>query len=182
MRLDGDEDDFTIASYDRGIFNIRKDCPTIKVKVMRCCYKEEVRDFLDAACPVGRMEHMCKDFRTHYEEILRGEYEVWRLVSVVIRPAELELEFYNDELDDSEHILLGADGRQIRNLDVTFEVPHADDRPAAIYTMLLERNEAMADSGSTIVQAKFPHLHQHQVFMVTSLNPNELSVTDIFDL
>lgn len=182
MQLDGDEDDFAIASYDLGIRNIRKGCPAIKMEVLDCRYKEEDRDFLETVSPVNRLEDLHRDFRKHYEEIVQGRCESWRLISIIVRPAKLELEFYSETYDREERVLLNVDGRRIRQLDLKFEVPHTDDRPSTEYMIMLERNEAMSGSGSTIIQANYPHLHQHQVFMVTSLSPSELSVTDIFDL
>lgn len=182
MQLNGDEDDFAIASYDLGIRNIKNGCPAIQMEVLECRYKEEDRDFLETASPVNRLESLHQDFRKHYEEIVQGRCESWRLVSIIIRPAELELEFYSEAYDCEERVLLNVDGRRIRQLDLKFEVPHTDGRPSTEYLMMLERNEAMPESGSTIVQANYPHLQQHQVFMVTSLSPNELSITDMFDL
>lgn len=183
MHLEEDNDNFSIASYDLGFPNTIKTCPAISMKIVNCRANGAITNFLEAAWPANSPESLNEDFRHHYEQILKGQYGDWSLVSVTIRPGCLDLEYYSNKYDLSEIVRIDINDSRIRALDIHLEVPHSDSNSAADYLIMMEysKHDAVISS-STIVQASFPHLHQRRVFMVTSLNPGKLSVTDLFDL
>lgn len=179
-----EDGDFSIASYDLGSYSTIKTCSAIKMKITRCESTTATANFHEAIWPDSGPECLHGDFREHYEEILKGQNECWILASVSIRPACLELEYYSSKYDLCENVRLDINGTtRIKNIDLRLEVPHIDGSPATEYLIMMEyRKYGSATCGSTIVQVSFPHSHQRRVFMVTSLHPHELSVTDLFDL
>lgn len=183
LHLDSSEDGFSIASYDLESHKTIKACPAIKMEIINCRADGAIANFLEVAWPVNEPETLNENFRQHYEEILKGQHEGWSLASIAIHPGCLELEYYSDQYDLSENVRLDINGSRIKALDIRFEIPHDNSNSVSGYLIMMECSKRDTFiSSSTIVQASFPHLHQRRVFMVTSLDPSELSVTDQFDL
>ncbi len=73
-------------------------------------------------------------FYTHYEDILRGKYPEWKIISFSIKVGYLCLSFYNFETKESGYLLLGGSSeREPGSFKVRFELPRDDGGPESRY-------------------------------------------------
>lgn len=186
VQLEDTECGFAISSYDYDLHRETiRTCPAIKMTVETCESKEAVASYYEAMYPYDEVENLPKDFHEHFREILDCCYDGWKLVTIWVKPAELDLEYYCLATEEKVSVNLDIKRSRIRILELNIEVPTLDGSSIATYHIELEVNAIDAGgeiTASTLIQAEYPHLRQRRVFMLSTLDPYNLSVSDIYDL
>lgn len=142
---------FSIASYTA---LSRRDKPSatdeflpIIMSIGKCIPKnQQMEVILSDLANFHRSENAAvrTDFRKHYIQALRGSESDWHLVRVDIGlDANLTLTYYNSRLNAEDSLELKSG--TLKELRLSFEVPHRDGRPATHYSYYTECRERIEE-------------------------------------
>lgn len=175
LTLDDPEDAFVITtrtsvrSEDYATFH------AIKMTVLSCESPSKIANYYEAVTPDAMSEASEEEFCQHFQEILDGKYENWRLVGISVYPARLQFQYCDFSTNDTAEVRLDLEYTRITQLCLEAEVPNHDKTAISTYWFKLDRL-------GTLMQVEYPHLRQRRVFSLSNNDPRKISITDIYDI
>lgn len=189
VKVDDDMRDecFSIFSYDKrkGVKNLKPEdyLPiTMKVESCKSFNSTQGTNILNLVTVDGNQDQgAMEDFCRHYTDALYTQSDDWILVAVRKIEIDIMLIFYSRKLNKRQILTLDVRSRDVEELNITFEVPHKDNRPSTLYKWQISRREPGSYIESEITTI-YKILPDSEKLICYAEGDDDISITEYTDL